>query len=237
MGPEVRSDEDLLSARDGATFELFYRRHAERMLGYFVRRTHDAELAADLTAETFAAALVGRRRYRPDAGHASAWLFGIACNKLVDAQRRGYAERRAQRRLGMERIELTDDDIERIEPRWRRGAARCWSGSSPSSATRSQAHVIEERDVRRDRPRPATSPRRSCASASAAASPPCASGWEQTMTDDFVTRLGVALRDAAIARSAAASVARAGHRAPALPRLRLSPVVATLLAGLVLAAA
>ena len=38
MGPEVRSDEDLLSARDGATFELFYRRYADRMLGYFVRR-------------------------------------------------------------------------------------------------------------------------------------------------------------------------------------------------------
>ena len=33
MGPELRSDEDLLSARDGASFEVFYRRHAERMLG------------------------------------------------------------------------------------------------------------------------------------------------------------------------------------------------------------
>ena len=65
MGPEVRSDEDLLSAGDGATFELFYRRYADRMLGYFVRRTHDAELAADLTAETFAAALTSRRRPHP----------------------------------------------------------------------------------------------------------------------------------------------------------------------------
>ena len=87
MGPEVRSDEDLLSARDGATFELFYRRYADRMLGYFVRRTHDAELAADLTAETFAAALTSRRRYRADAGNASAWLFGIASKKLIDAHR------------------------------------------------------------------------------------------------------------------------------------------------------
>ena len=36
-------------------------------------------------------------------------------NKLVDAQRRGRAERRAQRRLGMERIELDDEDIARID--------------------------------------------------------------------------------------------------------------------------
>jgi DNA-directed RNA polymerase specialized sigma24 family protein len=63
MGPELRSDEDLLAARDGASFELFYRRHAERMLGHLMRRTRDAELAADLTAETFAAALASRRRY------------------------------------------------------------------------------------------------------------------------------------------------------------------------------
>jgi RNA polymerase sigma factor (sigma-70 family) len=115
MDPALRSDEDLLADSDGASFEAFYRRHAERMLGYFARRTRDAELAADLTAETFAAALAARRRYRRDAGSASSWLFGIALKKLADAQRRGYAERRAQRRLGMERIELTDEDIARIE--------------------------------------------------------------------------------------------------------------------------
>ena len=146
MGPEVRSDEDLLSARDGATFELFYRRHAERTLGYGVRRTHDAELAADLTAETFAAALVGRRRYRTDAGNASAWLFGIASKKLVDAQRRGYAERRARRRLGMERIELTDDDVERIESLVDAEAGTLIDVLVPDQRFAVEAHVVEERD-------------------------------------------------------------------------------------------
>src|SRR4051812_11059408 len=138
MGPEVRSDEDLLSARDGATFEQFYRRYADRMLGYFVRRTHDAELAADLTAETFAAALTSRRRYRADAGNASAWLFGIASKKLIDAQRRGYAERRAQRRLGMERIALTDDDVTRIESLEDVEAGTLITSSSPTSASPSR---------------------------------------------------------------------------------------------------
>jgi DNA-directed RNA polymerase specialized sigma24 family protein len=43
-----------------------------------MRRTRDAELAADLTAETFAAALAARARFDPGRGSASAWLFGLA---------------------------------------------------------------------------------------------------------------------------------------------------------------
>src|SRR5215218_2646367 len=92
------SDEVLLGARDAASFELLNRRHAEPLLGYFARRTADPELAADLCAETFAAALASRRRYRPERGAAAAWLYGIGSKKLVDAQRRGYAERRADRK-------------------------------------------------------------------------------------------------------------------------------------------
>ena len=115
MRPSALSDEALLSGRDPAGFEEFYVRHVDGLLGFFARRTRDPELAADLTAETFAAALASRARYRPAAGAASAWLFGIAMKKLADAQRRGYAERRARRRLGMERIALTDADVARIE--------------------------------------------------------------------------------------------------------------------------
>jgi RNA polymerase sigma factor (sigma-70 family) len=146
MGPELRSDEDLLASRDGEAFELFYRRHAERMLAYFARRTGDAELAADLTAETFAAALASRRRYRQEAGAASAWLFGIALKKLVDAQRRGYAERRARRRLRMQRIELTDEDIARIESLAGIEASSLIDVLVTDQRDAITAHVIDERD-------------------------------------------------------------------------------------------
>ena len=80
-----------------------------------MRRTRNAELAADLTAETFAAALVARARFDPGRGSGSAWLFGIALHKLARVERSAAAERRARRRLGMERIELTDADLERID--------------------------------------------------------------------------------------------------------------------------
>src|SRR3954452_21866183 len=69
MFMDDRTDTELLCAPDTRSFELFYRRHFEAVLGFFARRTRDAELSADLTAETFAAALAGRRRFRPDSGH------------------------------------------------------------------------------------------------------------------------------------------------------------------------
>src|SRR5687768_6459592 len=71
------TDEELLGHEDAGSFELFYDRHFERVLAFFARRTVDPELAADLTAETFAAVLVARRRYRRHAGAASSWLSGL----------------------------------------------------------------------------------------------------------------------------------------------------------------
>ena len=140
------TDDDLLSASDVASFELLYCRHVEPLLGYFVRRTHDPELAADLCAETFAAALASRRRYRPQAGPATAWLYGIAAKKLADAQRRGYAERRARRRLGMERIELSDDDIARIERLDEVGAAHAqMQRLPPEQRAVIAARVVDDR--------------------------------------------------------------------------------------------
>ncbi len=47
----------LIPPSDPGAFAAFYRRYERAMLAYFQRRTHDAELAADLTAEVFAAAL------------------------------------------------------------------------------------------------------------------------------------------------------------------------------------
>ena len=69
------TDEDLLCSEDPEAFGLFYDRYARAMLGYFARRTGDPEVAADLTAETFASALVARRRFKPRGAPAGAWLY------------------------------------------------------------------------------------------------------------------------------------------------------------------
>jgi DNA-directed RNA polymerase specialized sigma24 family protein len=57
------TDEELLLARSSAAFGEFYDRHARVAFGYFARRTRDPEVAADLTAETFASAIVAQRRF------------------------------------------------------------------------------------------------------------------------------------------------------------------------------
>jgi len=89
---------------------------SERVLVFFARRTYDGEVALDLTAETFARALEHRARFRGRTQHeATAWVWGIARNVLGDFFKRGRAERRALRRLGLEPPAVTDVEIERIE--------------------------------------------------------------------------------------------------------------------------
>ena len=111
------SNQELLDAsrREPAAFGVFYERHEERILRYFLGRIGDAEVAADLTAETFAAALAGAHRFRVRKGPAVAWLFGIARNTLAASKRRGRVEARARRRIGAPPLVLTDEVVERIE--------------------------------------------------------------------------------------------------------------------------
>ena len=145
MRSETLTDDELLSGRDARSFEEFYVRHVSSVLGYFARRTHDPELAADLTSETFAAALAGRRRFKPEAGAAGAWLFGIASRKLADAQRKGYAERRMCKRLGMERIPLSADDVAHIEALAASSVGTLLEGMADDQREAVQARVIDDR--------------------------------------------------------------------------------------------
>ncbi len=142
-------DEAILAALDTApeAFAVFYRRHVAGLLGYFLRRTHDPELAADLCAETFAAALDGAHRFDPARGPAVAWLYGIARRLLAHAQRRGVVEDRARRRLGMAPLDLTDAAIERIETlAGSEHALEAFRDLPPDQRNAIQARVIDERD-------------------------------------------------------------------------------------------
>jgi RNA polymerase sigma factor (sigma-70 family) len=103
-------------ALDDVGFSGLYRDAAQDLLVFFARRTFDAEAAADLMAETFAKAYLGRRRFRGSTeDEARAWLFGIARRRFAMYVRRGKAERRALRRLGLERPQLVEGEYARIE--------------------------------------------------------------------------------------------------------------------------
>ena|SRR5579884_2853047 len=112
------SDAELLSnARTSRrAFAAFYDRYERAIAGYFMHRTHDPELAADLTAEVFAAASGAADRYRPDARTAAPWLFAIAQNTLVSSVRRGRVEEAARRELGVRAsVELNARSVARLE--------------------------------------------------------------------------------------------------------------------------
>jgi RNA polymerase sigma-70 factor (ECF subfamily) len=111
------SDAELLrSARADATaFRTLYDRYAQRIYGFHLTRSRDADAAHDLTAETFAQAWLSRGRFRDEAGgSAGPWLFGIARHVLSGSVRRGRLERVACTRLGV--LERLDREPATTEP-------------------------------------------------------------------------------------------------------------------------
>lgn len=114
---DPRTDEELLASTtaDPEAFGWFYRRYRRPVLQFFLARLREPELAADLTAEVFAAALVASRRYEPGRVSARSWLYAIAQHKLVDSLRRGRVADKARRKLEMGPVGLEDEDLARIE--------------------------------------------------------------------------------------------------------------------------
>ena len=118
--PERADDEQarLVAAvadGDAAAFGVLYRRHLPVVLRWCLRETGNREVAADLSAEVFAAALVSAHRYRGAQGSVLAWLLGIARNKLLESVRRTRVADSARRSLRLEPVLLTDADLERVE--------------------------------------------------------------------------------------------------------------------------
>jgi RNA polymerase sigma factor (sigma-70 family) len=145
------SDDELLASRGAAAadaFAAFYERHERVILAYFCRRASSSELAADLTAETFAQALMSRRRYRPrEGGSASGWLFGIAAHVLSRSVRRGVVENRARRRLGIASLVLDDEELQTIERLGDECPATAALAGLPAAQRQAVwARVVDERD-------------------------------------------------------------------------------------------
>lgn len=100
---------------DSWEFSRLYAAHADRLVAYFARRTYDAQLSLDLTAETFAQAFSGRKRFRGTTEEeAIGWLFTIAERQLMRYWRRGRAEQRAVKRLGVQVPQLSEDESARV---------------------------------------------------------------------------------------------------------------------------
>jgi RNA polymerase sigma factor (sigma-70 family) len=72
---------DLSGPDPAPVFGMLFDAHAAPIQRYLARRV-GTETAHDLVAETFLVALRRRETYRPEAGTARGWLYGIATNLL-----------------------------------------------------------------------------------------------------------------------------------------------------------
>ena len=97
-------------------FAEVYERESRMILAFVARRTLDAEVALDITAETFAQAFRGRRSFRGGTEvEQRAWLLTIARRQIGRYLRRGVVERRALERLGVNVPVAHEDDLREIE--------------------------------------------------------------------------------------------------------------------------
>lgn len=105
-------DDALLRDRERPreSFSVFYRRHVTNVLAFYARQGVPVTQAGDLTAETFAAALLGRDRYAARRPSATPWLLGIAGRKLADSHGRGPRDTGVRLRPGLERVESAGSD-------------------------------------------------------------------------------------------------------------------------------
>jgi RNA polymerase sigma factor (sigma-70 family) len=141
----------LASAQDAEAFKDFYVANVQRVLVFFTRRTLNAEVALDLTGDTFAIALQRRCQFRGGSdAEAEGWLFAIARSQLAHYWRRGMAERRALELVGLDPPCAALSDLERIEelaglPELRCRIRAAIAGLHPQQAYAVIQRVVEER--------------------------------------------------------------------------------------------
>ncbi len=148
MSAPTPSDEDLLSSHDPEAFGILYDRYVRTLLGYFARRTGDPEVAADLTAETFASALVARRRYTPGSAPAVAWLFTIAARRLADYHRKGSVDTRMRCALAIEPRRVSEEDARLIALLGDDAATALLAELPADQREAVAAHVLHDRGYR-----------------------------------------------------------------------------------------
>lgn len=137
------TDQELLNATaagDADAYGVFFLRHADLVLGYLRRRLATSEHAAELAAETFAAALLSvHRGNADDVPNGAPWLLGIARNKLIDTYRSARVANDARGRLGLPALAVDDEELERID--------RMGDGGLPASKALEQLSADEREAI------------------------------------------------------------------------------------------
>ena len=96
---------------DSAAVGELFRRHAQAIFVFLVRRTGDRELAEDLTSTVFLEAWRKRAEIRLSGESALPWLYGVALNCSRNSRRSLRRNRAALERLALERPGPADSRV------------------------------------------------------------------------------------------------------------------------------
>jgi len=112
-GPEAATRDPTAGKGAIAEFERLYRANVEAVMAYFARRSADPHVVADLTADTFVAAITSFETFDPRKGTARAWIFGIARRVYASyCEAYGQQQHKLQRLSG--RRDLEPDQVEEL---------------------------------------------------------------------------------------------------------------------------
>jgi len=150
MEQAAKSDAELIreALSDADAFGVLYGRHVQSIHQYLRGRAPE-DAAMELTAETFAQAALGLRRFRDLAdGSARPWLHGIARNLLSAYWERERVETSGRRRLGLP-LSAYDDQLAEVEERATDGERAAVRGAlealPPTQRHALTLRVVEER--------------------------------------------------------------------------------------------
>jgi len=144
----MKPDAQLIrDARDDPdAFAELYLRHRASLYRWLRARAPEP-VAAELTAETFAQAALGLKRFRDEAGGSAApWLLGIAKNLLRRFYEAERVETRARKRLGMP-VRSYDLDLDELSDRADAAALEPALASAVSALPAGQREALELRVV------------------------------------------------------------------------------------------
>lgn len=91
MNFELLDEQELVeeAKRDANAFGCLFERHYDKIFNYALQRTSNAEIARDITAETFFKALKNIRTFMWKDVPFSAWLYKISTNEIAAYYRKG----------------------------------------------------------------------------------------------------------------------------------------------------
>jgi RNA polymerase sigma-70 factor (ECF subfamily) len=118
MTTDARLLEQLATSRGEDAARRLYRTYGRELFGFALHRLGDRSLAEEVVQEVFTRAWRSAAAYDETKGSVRTWLYGIARNAVIDAERhRSRRPPRARHEHGRER-DAADEPIERALLRW-----------------------------------------------------------------------------------------------------------------------